>query len=345
MSGVVADKSENTIYFVHIDDTSSESKCGQCIEMKRQLKEVLMELSCAQLIIKLLQKEINVSTSSVDSTIPVSTKGDFQEDSNENDWTLITYKHYNKARKPTNCNACRASPIRTTNQYALVANLKETSAIGDADTVTKKQELHITNDSYATEFWQSSLLKDLRNGKHIDHLDTTKHSLRGRLERHRNGDKELRYPIATIVNGKISPSNSVDLVIRDGKETKNLSSGPSVYLRSYKNMSRKEHKIFILGDSHSRKCAANVRTHISDNFETEGLVKPGSGTDILVTSARIYQKRDVIVFSGGANDIGKNNPKEALKRIVDFITLNNHTNIILLSISHRHDLSNSSNEQ
>jgi hypothetical protein len=156
---------------------------------------------------------------------------------------------------------------------------------------------------------------------------------------------EPRY--ATLVNGKISPSNGVELVMRDGKVTKNRSSGPRVNLRSY-NMPSKEHKIFILGDSHSRKCAANVKPHLTKNFEIEGLVKPGSGTNILVTSAKNYikglSKRDVRLFSGDANDTGKNNPKQALKHIVDFMKLNNHTNIALLSIPHRHDVPNSSSE-
>jgi hypothetical protein len=75
-------------------------------------------------------------------------------------------------------------------------------------------------------------------------------------------------------------------------------------------------------------------------------VKPGSGIDILVTSAKNdiknLSKSDVIVFSWDANDIGKNNPKQALIHIVDFMKLNNHTHIILLSIAHHHDLPNSS---
>jgi hypothetical protein len=101
-------------------------------------------------------------------------------------------------------------------------------------------------------------------------------------------------------------------------------------------MPRKEHKIFILGDSHTRKCVANVKPHLSDNFEIEGLVKPGSGVEILGSCAKNafknLSKRDVIVFSGDANDIGKNNPKQAKKCIVDFMKLNNRTNIILLSV-------------
>jgi RNase H-fold protein (predicted Holliday junction resolvase) len=53
-------------------------------------------------------------------------------------------------------------------------------------------------------------------------------------------------------------------------------------------------------------------------------------------------KSDVIVFCGGANDVGMNNAKMALKHITDFIKENNPTNIILLSVPHRHNLMESS---
>jgi uncharacterized protein with PIN domain len=91
MAGVLADESVKSTLFGRIDHTSSDSKCEQCTEMERQLKEVLMELSSAQLIIKLLQKEINMSTSSVDSTnrtTSLAAKENFKEESNENNWTL-----------------------------------------------------------------------------------------------------------------------------------------------------------------------------------------------------------------------------------------------------------------
>jgi hypothetical protein len=42
----------------------------------------------------------------------------------------------------------------------------------------------------------------------------------------------------------------------------------------------KEHKIVIIGDSHSRGYAAEVK-----RFEETGLVKPGTGDEILVKSA------------------------------------------------------------
>ena len=59
--------------------------------------------------------------------------------------------------------------------------------------------------------------------------------------------------------------------------------------------------------------AANVKTDIRDNFEVQGLVKPGAATDILVNSAHSdimsLSKSDVLIFCGGANDVGKNNCK------------------------------------
>jgi hypothetical protein len=67
-------------------------------------------------------------------------------------------------------------------------------------------------------------------------------------------------------------------------------------------------------------------------------VKPGTGTDILVNSANNFimslSKSDVLIFCGGANDVGKKNSTKAIQRM-DFIKTNNHTNIILVNVPHR----------
>jgi hypothetical protein len=47
-------------------------------------------------------------------------------------------------------------------------------------------------------------------------------------------------------------------------------------------------------------------------------------------------KRDVTVFSAGADDVYRNNPNEALIKI-KFIQNNGKTNIMILGIPHRHD--------
>jgi lysophospholipase L1-like esterase len=50
------------------------------------------------------------------------------------------------------------------------------------------------------------------------------------------------------------------------------------------------------------------------------------------------KKRDVIVINAGANDVYRNNPNEALMKIIKFIQNYGNTNIMILGIQHRHDL-------
>jgi len=45
---------------------------------------------------------------------------------------------------------------------------------------------------------------------------------------------------------------------------------------SNKSSCRKEHKVLTVGESHTRNCAANVKTDIRNNFEVQGLLKPGA---------------------------------------------------------------------
>jgi hypothetical protein len=103
--------------------------------------------------------------------------------------------------------------------------------------------------------------------------------------------------------------------------------------------------VLIIGDSHTRLCATNVKSEIKDNYEVQGLVKPGAGSGILVSSANSditnLTKNDVI-FCGGANDVAKNNSKMALRHIRNFIQSSKHINIILVRVPHWCDLMESS---
>ena len=75
-------------------------------------------------------------------------------------------------------------------------------------------------------------------------------------------------------------------------------------------------------------------------------MKPGARAGILVNIAnsdiKNSTKNDVVIFCGGANDVAKNNSKTALRHIRNFIKSNNLSNIILVSVPHRHDLIQSS---
>jgi len=53
-------------------------------------------------------------------------------------------------------------------------------------------------------------------------------------------------------------------------------------------------------------------------------------------------KNNVVILSGGANDVAKNNSITALRHIRNFIKSHNRTNIISVSAPHRYDLMQSS---
>jgi hypothetical protein len=152
----------------------------------------------------------------------------------------------------------------------------------------------------------------------------------------------LNYTILVIVNGQFSSSKSEEMGAIHDQETDNCDSESPVNRLSGKSSCMKEHKVLIIGDSHTRNCAANVKTDIRDNFEFQGLVKPGAGTVILVNSANSdimsLSKIHVLIFCGVVNNVGKNNSTKALQHITDFIKTNNHTNIVLVTVPARYDL-------
>ena len=104
----------------------------------------------------------------------------------------------------------------------------------------------------------------------------------------------------TIVNGQIPESYGNKAM---NKRIKTVGKGIS---ESPHNM---DHKVLIIGDSHMRNCAADVQSSIKTNFAVQGVVKPGAGTNILVNSVKNevkdLSKKDMVVFCGGTNDIGK----------------------------------------
>jgi hypothetical protein len=104
--------------------------------------------------------------------------------------------------------------------------------------------------------------------------------------------------------------------------------------QSIKFSPSKDHMVLIIGDSHSRLCASNIKSEIKDNYDVQGLVKPGAGSGTLVytvnSDTRNLTKNDVVIFCGGANNIAKNNSKTALRHIRNFIKSNNHTNYTII---------------
>jgi len=144
-----------------------------------------------------------------------------------------------------------------------------------------------------------------------------------------NPDTKNNHTIPVIVKGQALTSKSNPI--------KSLSS---------KSFHRNDHKVLIIGDSHTRLCATNVKAEIKDKYDVQGLVKPGAEAGILANTANSditnLTKNNVVIFCGGANDIAKKNSKMALRHIRNFIKSNNHTNIISVSVPYRYDLMQSS---
>ena len=125
--------------------------------------------------------------------------------------------------------------------------------------------------------------------------------------------------------------------IRNDKS--NDSGNEMVKVCSNRTTITKEHKIVIVGNSQSTGCAMRVKNY--ENNKLNGLVKPGTGVNILVNSARKkivkLTKRVAIVYCGGANVVGNSNTQMVLKCHKCC-----HTNIILLNVPHRYEMMESS---
>jgi len=109
---------------------------------------------------------------------------------------------------------------------------------------------------------------------------------------------------------------------------------------------RKKHKVYIIGDSHARGCAAEVTHNLGETFEVTGYVMPGTGLEVITKIANReidkLTKEDVVVVWGGANDVGKNASNDGLKHISNFVKYRSYTNIVMLNAPHRYDLETSS---
>lgn len=103
-----------------------------------------------------------------------------------------------------------------------------------------------------------------------------------------------------------------------------------------------KNKIFIIGDSHARNCVTRLQDNLSSEYKVSSYIKPGAHMSEITKTAREELKslkcEDLVIVWGGANDIGKNNTKEALKLLSDFAIEHKDLKVVVLNSPHRHDL-------
>jgi hypothetical protein len=147
--------------------------------------------------------------------------------------------------------------------------------------------------------------------------------------------------IPTIVNGYVSVSKD--------KKVFSFNNSKELYSKlqnSKNNLSKSsKHKILLLGNSHLKGCSENVKIHVNDKFQVCGYIKPGAGVKgILEQPPKDIDNlltKDFIVLCCGSNDVGKIKLSTVFNDLINFIKRVTHTNVIVLTVPHRHDLKGS----
>ena len=90
----------------------------------------------------------------------------------------------------------------------------------------------------------------------------------------------------------------------------------------WKNHTNNKSKVVIIGNNHFKGSVLRIGNYLSAKFEVCGLIKPGAGLENILGKTVIdsftLTKNDVLVFSGGVNDVYNNNSKQVILQIVKF---------------------------
>jgi predicted glycosyltransferase len=116
---------------------------------------------------------------------------------------------------------------------------------------------------------------------------------------------------------------SINTVMKDLR-TRNIGNYSQIKKRvkNVESQRNYKHKVWIIGDSHVRKCTAELLQTLDCRYEVMGFTKPGALTsDIVKTIEEIatFSSKHFMILWTGANDISKNNMKGALKRLSKFL--------------------------
>ena len=120
----------------------------------------------------------------------------------------------------------------------------------------------------------------------------------------------------------------------------------AIKVQMEKNNPLVKHRIVLVGDSLIRGYACSLRPLLGNSFDVYGVVKPGSDTNELLNSAKdsieLLNHDDMLVFCYGSNDLDQEmNYSCTFQNIKKFMMENNHTNILVINLPARYELTNS----
>jgi hypothetical protein len=287
-------------------------RCADCFKLQSELTEVRMELKSMREIVTLLNNDlasisVHVHNLHGDNLPWISVK-------------QIENRHARRFKNKSYREATVYNPdIKINNRFDVLCNLQDNDTTGDKPSdfpqlVSDHRQTNITRGAHARKEYQD--MNVISKEKSY-------------ITRAHDSDMYDHQTIPIIVNGQTLTSKNCPSINKKGKSVQKI-----------------DHRLVIIGDSHVRLWAQNVKSELKANSYVYGLVKPGARIDTLVTAAsnaiKSLTKNDAIIFCGGANDVEKNDANMAIKQINNFVQLNNHTNIILTKLLHRFDLTQSS---
>jgi hypothetical protein len=156
-------------------------------------------------------------------------------------------------------------------------------------------------------------------------------------------ENKLNQQLITLSN-KFTPLSDVQ---ESSIPSKTITSSETQHNKGRKNLNKESpnmlrSKIIIIGDSHARGCSQEVKHNLGHSIEVQGIVKPGANMEVIVNTSTKnignLTKKDMVVVWGGSQDVGRNESELGLHRLKNFIENHSHTNFIVMSVPHRHDL-------
>jgi hypothetical protein len=107
------------------------------------------------------------------------------------------------------------------------------------------------------------------------------------------------------------------------------------------NLRSKKPKIVIVGDSHARGAAGEIKHQTNGRTNSIGYVKPNAGLAELINTAKSVSsnmtKSESLVLIGGSNDLERNNFYHNITSLAHFLRTTTHTNVILTEVPTRYD--------
>ena len=91
-----------------------------------------------------------------------------------------------------------------------------------------------------------------------------------------------------------------------------------------------------------RVCASELRKYLGPEYEVAGTIMSGSRLQNVTKLAKNeidgFSNRDAVIIWGDINDINRNETMKGLKHMNEFVNQRKNTNVMIVTVPHRHDL-------